>query len=74
MYNPTSFRFGVDFLPIWFKERLEQKEIDFIYDIWGDIVGCRFYNINGKEVEVYKGQKVNIYMMCKDANQKVRGM
>lgn len=74
MSNTTSFRFGIDFLPIWFKRKLEEKEIDYEYNIWGDIVACRFYDVNGKEVEVHRGQKVNVYMLFKDAKQYTGGI
>lgn len=69
-YKPTSFRFGIDFLPAWFKHKLDNKEIDYEYDQWGDVIACRFYDVSDKECIVNKGNKVNVYMLISEKEMK----
>lgn len=58
MLEADSFRFGVDFLPIWFKKLLKNKDVDYVYNIWGDVVACRFYDMNDREREIFKGKRI----------------
>ena len=60
------FTFGVDMSPKWFLDKVASKDVEYT-ERGRRVVGCRFYDVYGKEHDVAIGQeiyKAQLYTDC----------
>lgn len=51
------FTFGVDMSPKWFLDKVALKDVEYT-ERSRRVIGCRFYDVYGNEVNVAIGQEV----------------
>lgn len=51
------FTFGVDMSPKWFLDKVASKDVEYT-ERSRRVIGCRFYDVYGNEVNVAIGQEV----------------
>lgn len=51
------FTFGVDMSPKWFLDKVDSKDVEYTEQS-RRVIGCRFYDVYGKEINVAIGQEI----------------
>lgn len=67
-----AFKFGVEFSPWWFLDKVEHKLVEYIHE-GGKVIGCRYYDVNNREVEKYMGDYITRDSLYKEEPKRREG-
>lgn len=62
----VHFTFGVDVSPKWFLDKVTSMDVEYT-ERGRSVIGCRFYDVYGKEQDVAIGQEIyksQLYTDC----------
>lgn len=66
------FLFGKDISPWWFLDKVEHKFVEYIFEK-GKVIGCRFYDVRGKEITKAIGELITVDMLYEEEPERNGG-